>query len=214
MTASASYTITDLGTLAGAAIPTAISNNGRIAGFVFVASTYPDAFVYDSGSLTELGTFGGPTSSAACINDIGQAAGISDLNGTGVSHAFLYSSGMTTDLGTLGGPESVASGINATGEVVGDSETSSFGQTLAFVYANGMMTSLGTLGGQYSSAKGINDSGQIVGSSSASHGGSEHAFLYSNGTMTDLSNLVAVRRAMPTSSITADRCLARRLHLM
>jgi probable HAF family extracellular repeat protein len=148
-------------------------------------------------AITDLGTFGGPSSAAYGINDLGQIVGTADL--TNVSpvweHAFLYTNGVLTDLGVLGNyvtglgtySMSTALGLNNAGQIVGKSYTS-FGRYHAFLYDQGQMTDLGVLAGNdQSQARSINDSGQIVGATEPS--GPIHAFLYDAGTMTDLGTL-------------------------
>ncbi|MGE5607813.1 MAG: DUF3466 family protein [Bacillota bacterium] len=138
-------------------------------------------------TVTDLGTLGGPESSASSINNKGQIVG-SAQTADGQTHAFLYSDKAMIDLGTLGGSYSSASGINDAGLIVGTSKTVN-DAFRAFLYQGNQMQNLGTLGGSDSYAGGINNQGQIVGTSycpSDPWNRLQHAFLYSNGTMTDL----------------------------
>jgi probable HAF family extracellular repeat protein len=69
--------------------------------------------------MTDLGTLGGPYSSAYSINDNGQIVGES-TNASGYSHAFLWQNDIMTDLGTLTGrADSSALSINNAGQIVG-----------------------------------------------------------------------------------------------
>jgi probable HAF family extracellular repeat protein len=147
-------------------------------------------------SITDLGTFGGSTSTANAINDLGQIVGSADLTNASPkwTHAFLYTNGMMVDLGTLGdyvnsfGTYSLSSawGINSAGQIVGKSYTTA-GRYHAFLYDQEQMTDLGVLAGSdQSEARSINASGQIVG---FTEGPLFHAFLYDSGTMTDLNTL-------------------------
>ncbi len=172
--------IIDLGRLPGATVTLAngINNNGQIVGV-----SGPHAFLYDSGTMKDLGTLGGATSYAYGINLESQIIGYADT-AAGTTHAFLSDHGTMTDLGTLGGSNSYAYGINDLGQIVGQSQTAS-GSYHAFLYQGGSMTDLGSLPGDNSIAYRINNSGQIVGSSYI-NATDFHPFLYDNGVMKDL----------------------------
>ena len=72
-------------------------------------------------SITPWGTLGGPTSSAAAINNAGQIVGSSDTL-SGPSHAFRYTAGTMLDLGTpAGATSSSATAVNNSGQVTGTS---------------------------------------------------------------------------------------------
>ncbi len=152
-----------------------INNNGQVVGSTQTAGGYQHAYLYSSGTMTDLGN-----GSASGINNNGQVVG----SGPG-SHAFLYSGGSMTDLGTLGGVHSYGLDINDNGQVVGAADPLGSSYYHAFLYSGGGMTDLGTFGGTYSSATAINNSGQIAGWAYNSAGQS-HAFLYVNGSMVDL----------------------------
>jgi len=125
---------------------------------ILAVMTTPAAFAQVMYSVSDLGTLGGSTSAATCVNSSGQIAGYAYT--TNDSHAFLWSGGNMTDLGTLpGGHSSVAYGINNSGQVVGSCNDSNDTEQ-AILYTGGTMTELGTNG---SCANGINDSGQVVG---------------------------------------------------
>jgi probable HAF family extracellular repeat protein len=106
------------------------------------------ATLWQNGSVTDLGGFGGAMNNLAeAINNKGQVAGLSDLPGDTTSHAFLWTeeSGLQ-DLGTLPGDfSSLSSGMNDKGQVVGQSCNSDFSVCRAFLWQNGVMTDLNTL---------------------------------------------------------------------
>jgi probable HAF family extracellular repeat protein len=189
-----SYSIVDLGTLPGYTVSTAnaVNNAGQVAGYENTADLSGfHGFLYDGGSLIDLGTLGGMNSFAEGINDAGQIAGFSRIQGDAVSHAFLYDSGNFTDLGTLGGADSYAYAINSQAQVAGYAAGAD-GFDHAFIWdSNDGMQDVGTLGGQISYGFGINDSGMVVGTSYTSDNAAFHAFLAFDGRIHDLGTLGA-----------------------
>ncbi len=160
------------------------------------------ALAAPSYTLTDLGTFGGPSSSAYGINAsgtiVGESTGLltTDTNGDAVgfsaNHAFTYSGGVMTDIGNLYGDDSHIRGygINSLGEVVGQTDLGAGNGNHAFSNSGGTLTDLGTLGGNFSVARGINSAGTAVGDSKISNGSSTvRAFSYSGGVMTSLGTL-------------------------
>jgi probable HAF family extracellular repeat protein len=183
--------MTDLGTLDGAAGTSeaiAINSTGEIAGWSTAPGGADDvAFLYSSGSMIDLGTIDGGTSSVANgINDAGTVIGNSDT-ASGGERGFIYRNGKMTDIGTLGGANSAVNAINDNGVITGSSEDAS-GVTLPFVYSNGTMTSLGTYNIS-TTPQAINDKGVIVGTTSGTNV-IDDAFIYQGGTFQDLNNLI------------------------
>ena len=160
-------TVTYLGFLPGGinSVAYAISPSGLITGWADDSSG-TEVFIYStSNGLVNIGNLGGPGGAGTAINDAGQVAGYSYVNGGAAQHAFLYNGGIMQDLGTLGGNNSSALGMNAAGVVVGAADTST--GTDAFVYVNGVMYDLNSLlanapGIQLTAAVAINDNGQIL----------------------------------------------------
>jgi probable HAF family extracellular repeat protein len=76
------YTVTDLGGLSGTQSAQA-NDSGQIVG-----KSANHAFLWENGSVKDLGTLGGEVSSANAINDRGQVVGESGT-ATGEIHAFL-----------------------------------------------------------------------------------------------------------------------------
>jgi probable HAF family extracellular repeat protein len=185
-----SYTITDLGTFPGYTFSTAtgVNASGQAVGYDFTSNlSSARAYLYDSGSLTDLGSLGGNHVYAQGINDLGQVAGFSQLPGDTVSHAFRYDSGTLTDLAPAGG-NSYGYAINNNGDVTGYAATSD-GSFHAVLWQGTAMTDLGTLGGSPSYGQAINDVDMVVGLSYLSGNAVFHAFLAWQGRMADLGTL-------------------------
>jgi probable HAF family extracellular repeat protein len=190
------YTVTDLGTFPGdfSSQATAINNSGQVVGSSTSSTSHkPHAFLYSGGSMTDLGTLGGPSSVAYGINAGGQVVGLADLPQSNVFHAFRWTNGTMEDLGTLPGQNiSYGYAINAGGQVVGEAFASD-ATSRAVRYSGGRAYNIDTIGTYFSRANDINDSGQIVGHVRiriSTYNSQDHAFLRtSDGTMTDLGPL-------------------------
>ncbi|MBN1341668.1 MAG: DUF3466 family protein [Phycisphaerae bacterium] len=192
----AQYTVTDLGTLGGTGSFSqshgfGVNGDGQVAGWSYDATPDQRGFLWDGGTMTELGPSDVKASQAFDINSAGQVTGWRRLS-SGYSEAFLYTSGSITTLGILPtGQGSEGWGVNDSGKVVGKSkyQSGAFQRNHAVLWAGGTMTDLGVLGGLYSWAYDINNSDQIVGDSTTPTPGETHAFLHSGGSMTDLGTL-------------------------
>jgi probable HAF family extracellular repeat protein len=173
------YAVTDLGTFGGIQSAHAFDINdiGQVVG---MAKSRP--FLWENGTLTDLGTLGGNGGSAAAINAIGQVVGMATTATPSTSHAVRWDNGVITNL--TPGLASSASAINDRGQIIGTLSASWTG----FLWDNGVITDLGRLGDGGTSAADINNLGQVVGSSSVVTplGPMGHAFLWENGVMTDL----------------------------
>ena len=175
----AQWTLVDVGTLGGpGSYGAAINNAGVVVGCADVAGSGTHAFVYQAGSMRDLGTgtaSGDGNSCALAVNDQGVVAGRA-----ATGELVEWADGKVIALGVKGN----VTAINRTGTVVGSINDG--GATRAFMYRDGVVTDLGNLGtnaSASSSANGINAVGQVVGNSN------NHAFLYENGAMRDLGTL-------------------------
>src|SRR5256885_1420458 len=165
---------TDLGTLPNDTYSGAndINGAGQIVGYSAGAGPdSPHAFLWDNGTMTDLGTIGGVAGQSVAfgINEAGQVVGQSYTVPSGADHGFLWENGAMTDLGTIGGSIGGARAVNDAGQIAGMGPH-------AMLWANSTMTDLGGLW-----AFGINNAGQIVGSASVRLGHEppqEHAVLW------------------------------------
>ena len=210
----------DLGTLPGVNSGVAFGLNelGLIVGLsengsIDPLTGYPayDAVVWNSGRMSNLGTFGGSVSAAAAVNDWGQVVGFAantipdnytnflgpcaTLDCWPVAtqlRAFLWQNGRKQDLGTLGGNDAAADLVNDLGFVAGVSYTSTIPSELGFppqdpfVWIAGRMFDLGTLGsGHFSYPNWMNLWGQTAGNSAPADYW-YHGFVWDGGRMRDL----------------------------
>lgn len=114
----AGLSLTELGILSSRnaevfkySVGSSINSSWQVTGYSPARADEDHAFVYSGGILTDLGTLGGDFSYGTGINDSGQVAGISYIDGPDGIRAFIYSNGVMKNLGTLG-RYSVASNIN------------------------------------------------------------------------------------------------------
>jgi probable HAF family extracellular repeat protein len=165
----------DVGTLGGtnsncsSCGPWWINNRGQVAGNSTLAGDATHhGFVWDRGTLTDLGTLGGDNSEANSVNDSGVVVGRADVPGSLTHHGFLFRHGVMTDLGVIGGDAcSTAYSINSAGQIVGDAGICFVGGR-AWLWENGgPMVDLNDLalpgsGLHLQDARLINDRGEIV----------------------------------------------------
>jgi probable HAF family extracellular repeat protein len=163
----------------------AINDTGTVVGDALLAEGVR-AVSWSGGALTNLGTLGGPTSTATGINAAGVVTGSADTLSTTVAFRFTPGAGMAAVAAP--GLASYAYGINNAGTVVGQSYMED-GSVHAFVAPVGAAAvDLGTFGGPYAAATAVNDSGTVVGwALSADFTG--HAFTWSGGALVPLAGL-------------------------
>jgi probable HAF family extracellular repeat protein len=138
------YSVQELGSLGGTyRVGTSINNTGWVAGIAAVPSGDVHAALWRFGSVTDLGTFGGPGTNSAVQwpvkNELGAISGIAEtdeLNPLGEiwscgrfftqsrhnCSGFVWRNGQKRALPTLGGYDSFATGTNNALQTVGWAE--------------------------------------------------------------------------------------------
>ena len=151
-----------------------------------------DPFLWDNGTMIDLGNLGGTSSAAQCLNSRGEVIGTSNLPGDQIFHAYLWRDGQMQDLGTLGGSTSQAIWINDAGDIAGVADLTTPGLHHAVVWRHGRIHDLGTVDGDAcSAATVVNSRGQVIGTSTDC-ANALHAFVWEAGSpMRDLNTLIA-----------------------
>jgi probable HAF family extracellular repeat protein len=124
--------------------------------------------------IADLGTFGGPGSTAVAVNERGQVVGLADTklragrDREWVNHGFLWQGGRMVDLGARSGlPNSAAVALNERGEVVliaqaVNEDVDGYHLSRAYLWQRGHITDLRNRG-RSSVALAINERGETIG---------------------------------------------------
>jgi probable HAF family extracellular repeat protein len=220
---STAYSVNSRSQVVGMAL-NAVAEDPGIATFISIdcpASTQARAYLWQDGSMQDLGTLGGNDAVAGEVNEGGQIVGFSytnttpnDTTGVPTVHPFLWQNGVMTDVGSLGGtiavPGDIGAGgtqvLNDSGEVAGTSMLPGDEVAHAFLWSNGRMIDLGTLGGSTSAAYAVNNKGQVVGRARVSDTPIvRHAFLWEKGHMSDLGTVAPCARSTAVSINSASQ---------
>jgi len=198
-------TVRDIGTLGGPdAFVLLINEHGQVTGQSYTSSSpnadngpdcppgVPtlDPFLWQNGSMTDIGTLGGTCGFPSRLNNRGQVVGDSFLADNQTVHPFFWDRGVLTDIGTLGGTNGEALDLSDSGLVVGRADLAD-GTHHAFVWKNGVMTDVGVVPGDLcTNGRAINSRGQAIGTSTDCMGNVQHMFLWENGSVHDLTAMI------------------------
>ena len=115
-----------------------INSSGQVVGYSTDSAGNTYAFLYNNGSVTNLGTLGGTYSEAYGINSLGQIVGQS-TDSAGNTYGFLYSNGVMQNLNSLIGSASFEYkltdpvGINKNGQIAVNGTITATGQNMGFL---------------------------------------------------------------------------------
>jgi probable HAF family extracellular repeat protein len=169
------------------AIATGINSSGEIVGYATDSTGNVHSFLYNAGTVTDLGVTGGPANAlngALAINDSGLVVGAVETDQTAPGDEYAYSqttsplSGMNS-LDTTSDVFSQANAVNNGNAIVGFAGNDSVWNAAIFSSTGPieLSTLVDNLSGwsQLEWATGINDNGQIIGT--GTYNGQTEAFL-------------------------------------
>lgn len=167
-----------------------INDNGQIVGMAYLhnpigGNLEHHGFLYDHGSITDIGTLGGISSAAQDINLLGYIVGAADpLSGS--AQAFIYHDNVMKALPSLDLNPSVAVSINNSNQIVGRSGNR------AVLWMDDQVYDLSQLvphGWRLMEALDINDAGQIVGGGYYGDDERYRAFVLTPSSLSDQSSI-------------------------
>jgi probable HAF family extracellular repeat protein len=200
---SGANSVNNRGQVAGAAlnaIPDPFSNgfpaSSIFDSFPFYLSTnatQSHAFLWQDGTMRDLGTLGGPDSVAWFVNERGQVGGQSYINfipnettGVPTVDPFLVDEdGKMVDVGSLGGTSSFLTGLNNRGQMAGTMTLAGDVAFHPFLWGGGVLTDLGTFGGDCGDANALNDAGEVIGWA-CDNQGAVFAFIWKNSALINM----------------------------
>ncbi|RJP36386.1 MAG: hypothetical protein C4547_07495 [Phycisphaerales bacterium] len=155
------YSVTDLGSLGGAAsLGFGLNNLGRVVGASDVETFALHGFFWDGG-MTEIAPLPDDRECHAFdVNDDGRTVATSFNLGALTTHGLSWQNGQTTDLGDI-----APHGVNSAGVIVGylSQMEGDLWVDRAARWDQGVITELDSLGGAFCYAAAIADSGRVVG---------------------------------------------------
>lgn len=132
-------------------------------------------------TLTDLGTFGGVSSTALGINNAGQVVGYATATDN-TPYPAIWQAGVISKLATRGG---AALKVNSKGIAAGNGISTDGLRLNATLYIDEQAIDLGTFGGTFSNVNGINDNAQVIGYARTLDE-KDHAFLIDETGIMDL----------------------------
>jgi hypothetical protein len=162
---------------------TAINTAGDTAGFYIDNSGFNHGFTDTAGTFATVDAPGTVFNQLLSWNDVGQVAGYSSIDPTGMTlqRAFTLKSGTytyLTDYFPAGTGNAQATGVNNSGVVCGF-YVDSVGVNHGFLLTNGVLTTLNYPNSTSTMALGLNNENQVVGTF-ADALGNGHGFLYNS----------------------------------